>query len=82
MTWQELKDFCNNLPEEVLDKDVVLWREEDSITEIESRELEEDYYMNPEDDLVCLPESEMPTNLEDDRVKVYDRGFPILWERY
>ena len=32
MTWKELKEFANSLPENELDKKVILWREDEAIT--------------------------------------------------
>ena len=48
MTWKELKEFANSLPEKELDKKVILWREDEAITNIEANQLEEDHYIDLE----------------------------------
>lgn len=82
MTYQELKDFCNNLPEAELNKKVILWRENDAITNIMAEQLTEDHYIdvdNTEDG--CFPESELKSFYHDmETKKVYDKGTPILHE--
>lgn len=93
MNWRKLKDFCNNLPESELQKEVNIWREEasDIIREIECEQLEEDYYVNdecPEDG--CMPLSIAESIIKDDSndypdgikhfSKAYDKGHPILNE--
>lgn len=45
MTWNELKDFCNSLPESFLEKNVIMWRDEECISDISARQLEEDHYI-------------------------------------
>jgi len=91
MNWNELKQFCNSLPERELTKNVILWREDESITKINAEVLTEDHYIDREGDMEgCAPESEInymirmnedeyPNGLEDFK-KVYDKGTPILWE--
>lgn len=85
MTWKELKEFCNQLPEEELNKNVIMWREEESIIKIEAFQLEEDHYVD-EDRWVsegCFPESEIPKDDPDLILqKVYDKGHPILQEDF
>lgn len=84
MNWKQLKDFCNGLQESELEKNVILWREdaEDVITEIEVKQLEEDYYVkkeSPEDG--CFPVSECRELEPDTEIKrVYKNGHPILYE--
>jgi len=84
MNWKQLKDFCNNLPESELEKNVILWREdaEDVILEIEAEQLDEDYYIkvdDPEDG--CFPVSESKDLEPDTKIKrVYKIGHPILHE--
>jgi len=91
MNWKELKDFCNKLPESFLKEKVIMWREDECINNIDARQLEEDYYIDPErDDNGCYPEFEAiekinmnpedyPDGLEDLK-KCYVEGFPILEE--
>ena len=42
-TWQDLKDFVNNLPEEQLEKEVTVWGDEMGAKVTEAKCLEEDY---------------------------------------
>jgi hypothetical protein len=42
MYWKQLKDFCNSLNEEQLKKDVVIMRDEETISRINAKELGED----------------------------------------
>ena len=88
MTWKELKEFANSLPEKELDKKVILWREDEAITNIEANQLEEDHYIDLKySEYGCFEESEMKYQLENDEdksekdyKKVYDKGTPILNE--
>lgn len=86
MNYRELRDFCNNLPESELEKNVILWREdaEDVITEIQAEQLDEDYYIkvdDPEDG--CFPVSESKDLEPDTKIKrVYKKGHPILSESF
>jgi hypothetical protein len=91
MNWNELKEFCNSLPESELSKNVILWREDAAITNINAIVLTEDHYIDNEGDMEgCAPLSDIeysylsdeenyPNGLEDFK-KVYDKGTPILWE--
>lgn len=90
MTWKELKEFCNSLDETKLEKKVILWREEDSISDIYAEVLDEDYF-NYEHSEGCVPESEALKMAEDesefpngmdDFYKVYDKGDPLLHENF
>ena len=89
MTWNELKDFCNNLPEEFLEKNVIMWRDEECLSDISARQLEEDHYIDDDfEENGCFSESdaiEMVNTLQDaypgrmnDLRKCYDKGHPIL----
>jgi hypothetical protein len=91
MNWKELKDFCNSLPELELEKKVILWREEDAITDISAEQMEEDYYVNDEDvEAGCMPKSVCEGLIKDSSedypdglkhfLKVYAKGHPILHE--
>lgn len=94
MNWKQLKDFCNGLTEEQLEKKVVIWREDEAISNIETTLLEEDYYIEKESGSPegCFEESEanymIENNPEDypnglgDFKKVYDKGHPLLWEKF
>lgn len=92
MKWKELKEFVNNLPENELEKKVILWREDESINQINAETLKEDHYIDPENHLDgCFPESEAKNMIKDedaypngilDLEKVYDKGTPILWEDF
>jgi hypothetical protein len=93
MNWKELKEFCNSLPAQWLEKDVILWREEEAVTKIEAMQLEEDHYVDPEEgENGCFPESDAKYVVEsdpeqypngmNDLEKAYDKGHPILWEEF
>ena len=77
MNWRELKDFCNSLSEEQLEKKVIIWREEETLTKIHPEILQENYYLCPEEDDGCYPESAAIQPIED-LTKVYDKGDPVL----
>lgn len=86
MNWKQLKDFCNNLPESELEKNVILWREdaEDVITAIDAEQLHEDHYIkvaDPEEG--CFPVSECKELEPNTKIKrVYQKGHPILHEAF
>ena len=84
MNQRELKAFVNDLPESELDKQVILWREDEAITKIEAEQLEEDHYIDLDDpENGCFPVSECKNLEPDTRIKkVYDKGHPILWEEF
>ena len=86
-----MKEFCDELTEEQLDKKVILWREDEAISKIEPITLSEDYYMFDGDE-GCVPESEAkhtikheskeyPNGLADVE-KGYEKGHPILMEDF
>lgn len=91
MNWRKLKEFCNSLPESELDKGVLLWREE-CLSEIEAEQLSEPHYIDPENsDNGCFAESDAKSFTQDKEIypngmkdlkKVYDKGHPILWEKF
>ena len=81
MNWNELKDFCDSLDEKQLQKKVILWREDIAISNINAQNLEEDLYYGTEDEEGCYPESEAIEPIETLK-KVYDKGCPILWEKF
>jgi len=85
MNWKELKEFCNSLPDEKLERKVVIWREDEAIREIESELLLEDHYIG-EDDEMCYPLYDAGLTIEDAEglglEKVYSAGDPILWEKF
>lgn len=91
MNWKEMKDFCDGLTEDQLQKKVILWREEEAVSDIEPMKLEEDYYVDDEAD-GCEMESDVlekikenpedyPEGLEHFR-KAYSKGDPILHENF
>lgn len=91
-TWNELKAFCNALPESELDHKVILWRESEAITDISAMQLEEDHYIDLQNDEDgCFPESIMHGFIRDEDAypegidgfkKVYGMGFPLLTENF
>lgn len=90
MNWKKLKDFCNGLTEEQLQEKVIMWREDECVNRIEAMTLSEDHYINKEDnEHGCFDESEMNSQINqnqelsrEDFKKVYDKGFPVLWENF
>ena len=84
MNWKQLKEFCNSLNEEQLEKKVILWREDETINNIEVDQLQEDRYIKrnePEEG--CFPLSEFPEMEPKTKIKrVYKKGDPILWEKF
>ncbi|MBF4484418.1 hypothetical protein [Flavobacterium sp. CSZ] len=93
MNWKQLKDFCNSLPESELEKKVILWREDEAITDIDTEQLDEDQYIDERDsDNGCFPKSEAESQIKMDPeefprgleqfLKVYDKGHPILREKF
>jgi len=93
MNWKELKDFCNNLSETELEKNVILWREDEAITDISAEQLEEDnYVLIDSEDEGCFPEKEALSQIKNDLEeypngldhfkKVYSKGHPILQENF
>jgi hypothetical protein len=80
MNWKELKEFCNLLDKKQLNRNVILWREDEAITDIDVELLSEDYYKG-DDDEGCYPESEASEPIESLR-KVYSKGDAILWENF
>ena len=85
MNWNELKEFCNSLPKEELEKKVILWRECDAIGDICARTLDEDHYSGDNDE-GCYPLSDAGLTLDDVEEKGleknYDKGTPILQENF
>lgn len=93
MNWKELKDFCNKLPESELEKNVILWRECEAVTDIDAEQLNEDQYVDKSDsDNGCFDKSEAESQIKSDPEefprglehfkKVYDKGHPILRENF
>ena len=82
MNWNELKDFCNKLSETELKEKVILWREDEAITDIIAEQLQEDHYIkreNPEDG--CFPVSECKDLEPETKIKrVHVKGYPVLHE--
>ena len=84
MKWLELKKFCESLTKEQLENNVVIWREEECISDIGPVVLEEDYYLDEEEGGgLCIPESEFEWDINVPNVKkVYNEGFPLLMAEY
>jgi len=82
MKWNDLKQFCNKLPESELNKDVILSTEDDVIRDIDAEVLTEDYvYHEDYPDEGCFPRSELDKNDPDyDLYEItYPKGMAILW---
>lgn len=81
LSWKELKDFANSLPEEVLEQDVKWWGDERGGTLVNTHKLEEDY--------VCTDEGWEPKSVHESyesysKEDIEDmpqlaKGTPILW---
>jgi len=82
MNWKELKEFANSLDEKLLEKEVILWIENEAVNNIEAMHLEADYYIGEEEE-GCYPLSDVGLTIEDIKPngleKVYEKGDPILW---
>ena len=85
MNWKELKEFANSLDEKQLKKKVVLWREDEAVNDINAENLSEDQYIG-DDDEGCYSLSDAGLTIDDVKEKglrkVYDKGSPILWEKF
>ena len=85
MNWKELKEFVNSLNNEQLEAKVILWREDEAITEIETNILEEDQYIIPgEEGCYSLADGGYTeADIEEKGlVMVYEKGHPILMEDF
>lgn len=86
-----MKDFCDSLSPEQLEKKVVIWREDEAISKMDPVILESDQYIA--DDMEgCVDEDEAkyivefspddyPNGMADFK-KVYEKGHPILMEDF
>ena len=85
MIWKELKEFCNSLDESLLEHKVILWREDEALVDIDAEQLEEDHYIG-DDDEGCYSLSNAGISEEQAKEmglrKLYDKGHPILWEKF
>lgn len=93
MNWKELKEFANSLGEKQLKKKVILWRENEAISDISANRLGEDQYIfEDEPHEGCFDESEAlyqikrnpddyPNGINSFK-RVYDKGTPILFENF
>ncbi len=71
------------LSEDKLNESVILWREEEAVTNIEADRLEDDYYIDKErHEDGCFTLSDVIFDEEGRLEKVYDKGYPILWENF
>lgn len=78
-----MKEFCDSLNQEQLNKEVIVWREGESIPKLDPIILDQDHYYNEEfSDEGCVPETEMPQEHMAKAEKVYDKGEPILMEDF
>jgi len=87
-----IKQPYASLPESELEKNVMLWREEDAIIDISASQLDENQFISDHHDEGCIPESEALSSIKnnpedfpfgmDDFTKVYDKGHPILHENF
>lgn len=85
MNWKELKEFCNSLDEKQLKERVIVWRENEALNFIEAESLESDHYIG-EDEEGCYPLADVGITITEAKEKglkkVYEKGNPILWEKF
>lgn len=75
-TWSDLKNFCNSLPEEELEKQVHWWGDERGGKVYRAYQLPEDFI---ETDYGCEPLSaQEPPEDDEEYVISYAKGTPIL----
>lgn len=81
MTWNELRDFCNNLTADQLEKEVVLIQEETAITKIKADVHTEDYYYESKYPYEgSVPESEIDFEDDVERSIAWRKGDVFLYE--
>ena len=80
-----MKEFCDSLGEEQLNEKVIVWREDEAISDLEPTKLEADHYIG-KGEHGCYPLDEAGLTLKDAEEqglkKVYDKGYPILMENF
>ena len=82
MTWKELKEFCNSLPDNELTRKVILWREDEAVNNIDAVQLDEDFYADEEElEEGCFRASDASKPIEE-LTKVYEKGTPVLMENF
>lgn len=76
-TWRQLKEFCNNLPDEFMDDNVIWWGEETGGKLFAAYQLTEDYTTT---DYGCEPISEQdpPEEGEEPWEVTHPKGTPII----
>ena len=75
-TWKQLKEFCNSLPENELEKEVVWWGEERGGSIDFADQLSEDYVIT---DYGCEPASVQEYETWEEPYEIaYPKGTPIL----
>ena len=89
MTWKELKQFYNGLPEDVLSGNVILFHESESSQNIVAEVMAEDYLFHDvlegcvlESDAKSLVKDHPETYQINEFRKVYDKGTPAIWELF
>lgn len=85
MNWKELKEFVNSLNNKQLEAKVILWREDEAITEIETNILEEDQYIIlGEEGCFSLTDGGYTENDIEEKglIMVYEKGHPLLMEDF
>lgn len=86
MTWQELKDFCNSLPEEVLRYPVTVQSDDNGYAIAGAEQNEVDIYYNPQDaddngTAEILEEAhEGEEDFSLDNYEVFRKGTPYLYD--
>lgn len=79
MTWNELKEAINNMPESELDKEVKVWGESIRLTDVLLEEALDNMYYHDDFDDECVPEYELGDYKDNpDTYLVCEKGFHYL----
>lgn len=80
MTWNELKEAINNMPESELDKEAKIWGESFPLTDVSLEKASENMYYHDDFDNECCPESQLEDYRDNpDLYLVCGIGFHYLW---
>lgn len=80
MTWNELKEAISNMPESELNKDVKVWGESVSLTDVSLEKASDNMYYHDDFDGECCPEYNLEDYKDDpDTYLVCEKGFHYLW---
>lgn len=80
MTWRELQQAINSIPENQLDNDVKAWGESLGLTDVNLESADDTMYYNSDwGDEGCEKASNIEPEGLDDCIKVCDKGYYYLW---